>query len=81
MKIQSDRVLQLGQGFHAFWITFAALSLANSKQAPASERGRYASEAAQRVTKMNGKIVMLQERGGDGATRLRVSDMLSTEAQ
>lgn len=52
-----DRVLNLGQGFHCYWITSSALSYVHSKQSPDVPRKTFAHAAADRVVGMHSIVI------------------------
>lgn len=52
-----DRVLNLGQGFHGYWILSSALSFVHSKQSPDVPRGHFARAAADRVVKLHSQVM------------------------
>lgn len=57
VNMLGDRVTNLGQGFHCYWITSSALSYVHSKQSPEVPRKTFARAAADRVVSMH-SIVM-----------------------
>lgn len=52
-----DRVLNLGQGFHGYWITSSALSFVHSKQSPDVPRNAFARAAADRVIALHSEVM------------------------
>ena len=57
VNMLEDRVLNLGQGFHGYWITSSALSFVHSKQSPNVPRQTFARAAADRVVKLHGAVM------------------------
>ena len=79
LQIQEARVLQIGQGFHAFWITSSALSLCYSKLQPEQSPRDFAEAGAKRVRAMNDKIVAFQEFNIDDVKSFGPSTVLSSD--
>lgn len=52
-----DRVLNLGQGFHGYWILSSALSFVHSKQSPDVPRGHFVRAAGDRVMKLHSQVM------------------------
>ncbi|KAJ9656321.1 hypothetical protein H2198_005004 [Neophaeococcomyces mojaviensis] len=57
VSMLSDRVRNLGQGFHCYWITSSALSFVHSKQSPHVPRSTFARAAADRVVKLHSLVM------------------------
>jgi Fungal specific transcription factor domain/Fungal Zn(2)-Cys(6) binuclear cluster domain len=69
LSIQDDLVMRLGQGLRSYWITSCALGLVYSKQSPSEDPAKYAQQAADRVVKVNERVVALQQPHLDGQAR------------
>lgn len=67
LEIMKSRVKSLGQGFHSYWISSSALSLAQSKMSPSASREKCAQEAADRVVKLHDELMDLQRPGYAGS--------------
>jgi len=81
LSIQNDLVMRLGQGLRSFWITSSALGLAYSKQSPSEDLEKYAQQAADRVMKVNERIIALQQPDLDGQARRVLGEELLIGAQ
>jgi hypothetical protein len=66
LDMMKRRVKALGQGFHSYWISSSALSLAQSKMTPTASREKCAQEAADRVVKLHDELMELQRPGYTG---------------
>ena len=63
LLIQEERVLRLGEGLYAYWITCSAVSLAASKLSSDRPRDEHVSAAATRVLALYDRMEKLQEGG------------------
>lgn len=57
LNMLGDRVLNLGQGFHSYWITSSALSFVHSKQSPDVPRKAFTHAAADRVVGIHSVVI------------------------
>ncbi|KAK5095810.1 hypothetical protein LTS08_007946 [Lithohypha guttulata] len=57
VNMLDDRVRNLGQGFHGYWIISSALSFVHSKQNPDVPRSHFARAAADRVFKLHSYVM------------------------
>jgi len=57
VKMLDDRVRNLGQGLHGYWITSSALSFVHMRGNPDVPRSTFAHAAADRVIKLHGAIM------------------------
>lgn len=57
VNMLADVVINLGQGFHCYWITSSALSYVHSKQSPDVPRKTFVNAAADRVVGMYSKVM------------------------
>lgn len=60
VNLLDDRIRNIGQGFHCYWITSSAYSFVHSKQNPDVPRQTFARAAADRVVKLHDFVLQAQ---------------------